>query len=299
MREGTDINSKKTITCDVCPRACKLDVGQVGVCKARANIDGEGVSLNYGKCTGLALDPVEKKPLAMWQSGKSILSVGSFGCNLKCPFCQNWEIACAGDGDLFVREVTPQDLVNAALKARPYGNVGLAFTYNEPLIGWEFVRDTARLAKEHGLLNVAVTNGMVSQRVLHEVLPYLDAVNIDLKGFTPEFYGLCLTGKEPGTAGFRLGQKAFDTVRNTIEQTVAAPHCHVEVTTLVVPGSDFDYLEKAACWLAGLDRNIPYHVTQYHPAHLWNTVRPLPNREVRAVANTARKYLNNVFTGNM
>lgn len=316
------------LACRTCPRACRLAPGQAGACRARANRDGEVVALNYGKLTAMALDPVEKKPLAMWQPGKKVLSVGSFGCNLKCPFCQNWEIACAGLGDVAVRQASPDDLVDAALRTRPLGNVGLAFTYNEPLVGWEFVRDTAQIAHEHGLQNVLVTNGMASLEVLREVLPFLDAVNVDLKGFSAEFYAMCLTGSTDagadgagcgaGPAGFELaaqagprgcasaasasnelGKRALDVVKGFIEAAVEAPGCHVEVTTLVVPGSDFGELEEAAKWLASLDRGIPYHVTQYHPAHRWASVGPLPNRAVRAIARRAGAYLDNVFTGNL
>lgn len=320
--------SGSALTCGTCPRACRLSPGRAGICRARANVGGEVVPVNYGKATALALDPVEKKPLAMWQRGKKVLSVGSFGCNLKCPFCQNWQIACAGEGDVPVRDVSPQGLVDAALRAVPYGNVGLAFTYNEPLVGWEFVRDAARIAHERGLKNVLVTNGMVSQAVFEQVLPHIDAVNIDLKGFSAEFYAMCLAGRagakadearrgagpagpdpaaqagpcgiaSPALASIDLGKRALDAVKGSIQAAAAAPSCHLEVTTLVVPGSDSGELEDAARWLAGLDRGIPYHVTQYHPAHRWAGVRPLPDRDVRAVAKTARKYLRHVFTGNM
>ncbi len=286
--------------CGACPRGCMLAEGQVGACGARGNVDGCIVALNYGKLTSVALDPVEKKPLAMWHPGTKVLSVGSFGCNLRCPFCQNHQIARACEGELPVREVSPEELVDATLQARPLGCVGIAYTYNEPLVSWEYLRDTAKIAREADLLNVAVTNGMATDDVLDEVLPLLDAVNIDLKGFSPEFYAMCLGGGVYGEGNMDLGQRAFDAVRNAIRRAVAQPGCHVEVTTLVVPnGETPETLERAARWLASVDPQIPYHVTQYHPAYRWSNVPALPNRKVRCVASKAKKHLANVFTGNM
>ena len=292
-------NTGRTL-CGVCPRACLLSEGQVGMCGARGNVDGRIVALNYGKLTSIALDPVEKKPLAMWHPGSWVLSVGSYGCNLRCPFCQNHQIARAGEGDIPVREVTPDELVEAALRVRSSGCIGIAYTYNEPLVSWEFMRDTALLAREAGLYNVAVTNGMVSDAVLDEMLPLLDAANIDLKGFSPEFYAMCLGGLAMGEGPLELGARAFDAVRNAIERAAAQPGLHLEVTTLVVPqGETPEALEQAARWLASIDPQIPYHVTQYHPAYRWMGVPSLPNRTVRRVAETARGYLDHVFTGNM
>ena len=298
-----DSSERDIAICTTCPRECKLSPGQTGVCHARRNVGGHVVPVGYGQLTSIAMDPVEKKPLAMWQPGTYVLSVGSFGCNLRCPFCQNHSIACAREGELPVRETEPQELVDAALQSRSRGCVGLAFTYNEPLVSWEFVRDTSLLAHEAGLASVVVTNGMVSDAVLNELLPLMDAVNVDLKGFSPEFYAMCCTGQAYGEcteSALELGQRAFDAVRNFISRAAATPTCHVEVTTLVVPqGESVENLERAAQWLASVDPNIPYHVTQYHPAHKWLGVPPLPNRQVRAVANTARRHLNHVFTGNM
>lgn len=148
------------------------------------------VDANYGRITSLALDPIEKKPLARFRPGSKVLSVGSYGCNLRCPFCQNASIACAGERDVPWREIAPAELVNAAASLVTEGNIGLAFTYNEPLVGLEFVRDTARLAHERGLVNVLVSNGYVNDGPLHEVAPFIDAANIDLKGFTQSFYDL-------------------------------------------------------------------------------------------------------------
>lgn len=297
---NADTHLSNRIICRTCPRECRLAEGRVGVCGARSCQDGRVVPLNYGKLTAISLDPVEKKPLARWNPGTFVLSVGSFGCNLRCPFCQNSDIARANEGDVPVREATPDEVVDAALRMRPQGCIGIAYTYNKPLVGWEFVRDTAQRAREAGLANVAVTNGMASDDVLDQVLPLLDAVNVDLKGFSAEFYAMCLGGLNMGDGSIELGHRAFQSVRNTIVRAADMTTCHVEVTTLVVPqGESPQTLEQAARWLASVDADIPYHVTQYHPAHRWSDVRALSSREVRAVADTACMYLNHVFTGNM
>lgn len=188
---ATSEQEAQKIRCEVCPRKCWMTPGQVGRCHARGNVDGEIVSLNYGKITSIALDPVEKKPFAQWNPGAKILSVGSFGCNLECPFCQNADISQVGAEGVKTQDMTPEQLVQEALDAQPDGNIGIAFTYNEPLVGYEFVRDTAKLAHEKGLKTAVVTNGLISEKAFKEVLPYIDAINIDLKGFTPRFYSLC------------------------------------------------------------------------------------------------------------
>lgn len=148
--------------CGVCPHACALAEGRRGICRARIARDGAVVDENYGRVTSLALDPVEKKPLARFRPGSHVLSLGSYGCNLRCPFCQNASIACAGPDDVAWRDLSPERAVELAVKAADRGCVGLAFTYNEPLVGYEYVRDTARLAHEVGLVNVLVSNGMVN-----------------------------------------------------------------------------------------------------------------------------------------
>lgn len=244
------------------------------------------VDANYGRITSLALDPIEKKPLARFRPGSKVLSVGSYGCNLRCPFCQNASIACAGERDVPWREIAPAELVDAAASLVTEGNIGLAFTYNEPLVGLEFVRDTARLAHERGLANVLVSNGYVNDGPLREVTPLIDAANIDLKGFTQSFYDL--VGGD------------LDTVKHTIEVLAATPTCHLEVTTLVIPGlNDSDQeIAEAAQWLASLDPSIPYHLTRFFPCHLL-TDRPATAPEtVHHLANVARRYLKHVYVGN-
>ena len=175
--------------CEVCFRHCDLKEGQTGFCGARICAGGVVRAGNYGRLTSLALDPIEKKPLRRFRPGSRILSVGSYGCNLRCPFCQNYEISWSEEAMRYAQSAqfaTPEQIAETALYYRDKGNVGVAFTYNEPLVGYEFVRDTAKLVHEAGMVNALVSNGTAELAVLEEILPYMDAMNIDLKGFTDQ-----------------------------------------------------------------------------------------------------------------
>ena len=163
----------EAVCCQVCMHHCMLKPGQWGRCRARKNEDGEIRCGNYGRVTSLNLDPIEKKPLRLFHPGSLILSVGSYGCNLRCPFCQNHEISMKGADTAVSCFMSPKELAERAEKYRPVGNIGAAFTYNEPLVGWEYVRDTARLIHTNGMKNVLVTNGTASLAVLEELLPYV------------------------------------------------------------------------------------------------------------------------------
>jgi pyruvate formate lyase activating enzyme len=271
------------ITCRLCPHFCGLDEGQTGLCRARANKNGEIVSLNYGRVTALALDPIEKKPLKRFMPGRNILSVGSFGCNLRCPFCQNSSISMAGcevGGEVF----SPERLVDMAVKQTARGNVGLAYTYNEPLVGYEFVRDCAALIKKAGLKNVLVTNGMINSGPWHELLPLIDAANVDLKGFSQEFYD------------FVGGD--FKTVKQFIE--AAAGKIHLEVTTLIIPGKNDGEAEmgELAGWLAELGGDIPLHISRFFPQYNLSDLPPTPLSVIDRLVETAREHLRFVYRGN-
>ena len=271
------------VTCDLCFHHCTLDEGQTGVCRARANRDGAVVPLNYGRLTALALDPIEKKPLRRFHPGSQILSSGSFGCNLHCPFCQNAGIAAAG-AEARTQTCTPEQLVRAALRLRDQGCIGVAYTYNEPLVGYEYVRDCAGLVRRAGMVNVLVTNGTVAEKPWRDLLPLLDAVNIDLKGFTERWYA-------------RLGGD-LETVKRSI--VLAAQSCHVEVTTLVVPGENDSEEEMRAlsAWLASVSQDIPLHVSRFFPRHRMQDRSPTPVSAVYRLAEVARERLRYVYTGN-
>lgn len=278
-------------TCGVCPRHCRLAPGALGACRARRNVGGTVVSEAYGHVTSLALDPVEKKPLARFRPGSYLLSVGGYGCNLACPFCQNHQISQAGEKDVRWRELSPEGLVAIAEEARARDPrvIGIAHTYNEPLVTWEYVADTARLARERGLVTVLVSNGCVELGVIDELAPLLDAANVDLKGFSPAFYEAC-----GGAAG------SLDAVRGTIGRLAAEPGCHLEVTTLVVPGMNDseEGIDEIARWLASLPGDVVYHVTRYFPRWRMTDVPATPVATVRRLADVARRHLSHVYVGN-
>ncbi len=289
--------AEKTAVCELCPHHCHLKEGAVGFCRARQNVGGKIISLNYGKLTSAALDPIEKKPLYHFHPGSRILSLGSFGCNLRCPFCQNYSISQAGsqnvqgsvyfeDTQLPIETVTPREIAAAAQRLEETsGNIGVAFTYNEPLVGYEFVLDTAKLLKEKNLAVVLVTNGQIEPEPWEKLLPYVDAVNIDLKGFTQSFYSWLGGRLETTKAAIRMA---------------AAQHVHTEVTTLVIPGKNDSpaEMEQEAKWLAGISPDIPLHLSRYFPRyHVDIPMTPYPT--LQKLAETARKHLHFVHLGNV
>ena len=278
--------------CGVCFRHCRIPEGRLGFCGGRTAKNGRVEAFNYGRVTSLALDPIEKKPLARFCPGSLILSVGSFGCNLRCPFCQNHEISWSDEARGFAETaetVSPGELTALALRLRGRGNIGLAFTYNEPLIGYEFVRDTARLAKTEGLKTVIVTNGTASPAVLEELRPFIDAMNIDLKGFTERYYSKVLGGD--------LGA-VLDFIRT------AVGFCHVELTTLIVPGENDGEKEmrELAQWVSGLKNpdgeGVPLHISRFFPRFRMLDRAPTDVKTVCRLADIAREYLEYVYTGN-
>ena len=279
--------------CDACFRRCKIEEGATGFCGARACRGGKIVADNYGKFTALALDPIEKKPLKMFMPGTAVLSVGSYGCNLRCPFCQNSGISWsqeAFDYRKAAERCSPQELVQSALGLRGRGNIGLAFTYNEPLVGWEFVRDAAKLCKEAGMKNVLVTNGTGSLKVLQEIKPYIDAMNIDLKSFSENFYKDFIDGDLRMTKDFIRG---------------ALDSCHVELTTLIIPGKNDseEEMRSLVTWVAGLEKEfgkmIPLHITRFFPRFKFADCDPTPVSKIRRLVDVAKERLEFVFAGNV
>ena len=282
--------------CQVCFRHCDLKEGQTGFCGARIGVGDKVVASNYGRITSLALDPIEKKPLRRFFPGTYILSVGSYGCNLRCPFCQNSEISWGQEALRFsdtAETITPETLVRIAEKYRSEGNIGIAFTYNEPLIGYEFVRDTAKLAHDCNLKNVMVTNGTAELSVLEEIGPYIDAMNIDLKGFTEHYYNEVLGG-------------SFEMVKRFIAEAVKI--CHVELTTLVVPGENDteEEMREISSWISELADNegttigsdIPLHISRFFPRFHMTDRSATSVKRVYALAEIAREKLKYVYTGN-
>lgn len=270
--------------CNVCFRHCDIKEGGTGACKARGCRDGKVVPLNYGYFTALALDPIEKKPLAKFCPGSYILSIGNYGCNLFCPFCQNHEIS-RSDGSEFDEKIIPEKLAEVANAYKVRGNIGVAFTYNEPLICYEFIRDSAKLVKAMGMKNVLVTNGTAELEVLEEIIPYIDAMNIDLKSFSEKTYREVLGGDLNMT-------KAF------IERAVK--DCHVELTTLIVPGMNDteEEMRELTDWIAGISDEIPYHISRFFPRHEMSDKKPTDIGKIYMLADIAREKLKYVYTGN-
>jgi pyruvate formate lyase activating enzyme len=278
--------------CPVCFRHCNIEDGALGFCGGRTAAGGETKAYNYGRITSLALDPIEKKPLARFCPGSYILSVGSFGCNLRCPFCQNYEISWSEEAKAFAREarfMSPEELVEIAVETRPRGNIGIAFTYNEPLIGYEFVRDTAKLTREQGLKNALVSNGTAELEILAEIAPYIDAMNIDLKGFRDEYYRDLLGGSRKQVMDFI--QKAVETA-------------HVELTTLIIPGENDseEEIRELSRWVGTL-RNpdgepVPLHITRFFPQFHMMDRGPTDVKWVYRLADVARESVKYVYVGN-
>lgn len=271
--------------CKICFHHCLLDEGQIGLCHARKNIHGVIFPINANWITSMALDPIEKKPLYHFYPGKKILSIGSFGCNLACPFCQNHSIATMSEHNRYAKYMTSEEIVRIAVDMLPQGNIGIAFTYNEPLIAYEFVLETAKLAKQNHLKIVLVTNGTIKEEPLLELLPYIDAMNIDLKGFTQAFYSK-LNGN-------------LEQVKRTIE--LSYNKTHVELTTLVIAGENDcdDDMEKEAQWIASLDPKLPLHLSRFFPNHNWTDKHITPRETLNRLESITRKYLENVHLGNV
>ncbi|MBQ8491736.1 MAG: AmmeMemoRadiSam system radical SAM enzyme [Acidaminococcaceae bacterium] len=270
--------------CNYCHHHCLLQEGKTGFCRVRTLQEGKNICGNYGFITSLALDPVEKKPLNRFYPGTWILSMGSYGCNLRCPFCQNFSISQNGRDAFPPVIATPEQLASKAAELKSRNNIGIAFTYNEPLLSWEFIRDTGRLVHENGQKNVVVTNGNFSVEIAENLAGIVDAYNIDLKGFTPEWY------RKLG--GDLEMAKAFimEAVKNA----------HVELTTLIVPGENDtpEEMESIARWIASLSPDIPLHVSKFFPR--WNMVdrNETPAGRVYRLAEVAKNYLQFVYTGN-
>ncbi|MEQ8201992.1 MAG: AmmeMemoRadiSam system radical SAM enzyme [Syntrophomonadaceae bacterium] len=272
----------EVVRCFLCPHHCRLKEGQVGICRVRSNQDGNLLTHNYGEITSLALDPIEKKPLFHFYPGTCILSAGSYGCNLGCSFCQNWSIA---HGTPPTNYMEAEELVARTQSCRRDGSIGLAFTYNEPSIWYEYIMDVAPKLKELGLKTVMVTNGYIDKQPLEDLLTCIDAFNIDVKGFNEHFYPQMCKG--------RLGP-----VKETVERAIG--QAHVEITTLLIPGKNDSEAEIRALaqWLASLDRQTVLHLSKYHPDYKLD-LPPTPEATLFRAREIALEYLDFVFTGNI
>jgi pyruvate formate lyase activating enzyme len=268
--------------CVLCPWHCHIGPDQVGRCGVRQNVDGALHTLNYAEVTSLALDPIEKKPLYHFHPGAAILSMGTFGCNLSCGFCQNWQISQQRAPS---RVVTPSEAVELAKSYVPEGNLGLAYTYNEPFIWYEYLRETAPLIKEAGLVNVLVTNGIVEAEPLEALLPFIDAMNVDIKSMSEKFYLQHCKGQALPA-------------RQTVER--AFGRTHVEITNLLIPGENDSEEEVQALvdWAAAVSPDLVLHLSAYHPDYEFNAPATPPETLQRAF-QIAKGKLRQVYVGNI
>lgn len=273
--------------CAVCPHHCQLQEGQVGLCRARVALAEQVVALHPEACSALALDPIEKKPLLAFYPGKTILSVGGYGCNMRCPFCQNADISFAPTPTQSpdTLRLSPQDIVMEALALHSQRNIGIAFTYNEPLLRYEYIATCFTLAKEAGLKTVLVTNGNFCADVVEKLLPLTDAWNIDLKSFTAVGYK-------------RLGGD-LETVKATIQ--VASQIAHVEVCSLIVPGlnDQAEEMVEQAKWLASVNPEIVLHLTRFFPRYKMLLEQATDVSVMRKLQKQAAHYLPKVVLGNV
>lgn len=271
------------VRCLLCPHHCLLEENRAGICRVRQNRGGILYAQTYGKIAALAFDPVEKKPLYHFYPGRSILSIGSVGCNLRCIFCQNWHISQVDFQGFPLQDVSGKQLVEMAMN---HGSVGIAYTYNEPLISWEFVYDTAFLARGKNLKNVLVTNGYIEREPLRELLPLIDAMNIDLKSMDEVFYQRYCGGK-------------LSPVLATIEMAFNAG-VHVEITNLLVPclNDRLELVEQLVDWISRLSSSIPLHFSRYFPAYRLD-YPPTSLSVLEEAFTVAKRKLHFVYLGNV
>ena len=275
------------IQCNLCPRKCKIQEGQRGVCFVRKNVGGQMVLTTYGRSSGFCIDPIEKKPLNHFYPGSSTLSFGTAGCNLACMFCQNWSISCAKDVEKLMGLASPEGIAEAALA---YGAQSVSFTYNDPVIFAEYAIDTALACRERGVKAVAVTAGYINAKPAKEFYAVLDAANVDLKAFSDEFY-----------AKFCAGH-----LKPVLESLLHIRHetkCWLEITTLLIPNQNdsTEEIKALSTWVAKeLGADVPLHFTAFRPAWKINDLPPTPLATlIRARQIALESGLHYVYTGNI
>jgi pyruvate formate lyase activating enzyme len=275
------------IQCDVCPRDCRLHEGQRGACFVRGRVENRMVLTTYGRSSGFCIDPIEKKPLNHFLPGSSVFSFGTAGCNLACKFCQNWDISKSRDMDRLMDQASPEEI---ATSARSHGSRSVAFTYNDPVVFLEYALDTADACHAMKLKTVAVTAGYMHDAPRREFYKKMDAANIDLKGFTDDFYvKLCGGHLKP----------VLDTLAYVHHDT----DCWLEITTLLIPGhNDSDHeIGELVKWVASeLGADVPLHFTAFHPDWKMDDLPPTPSTTLRRARSIALDAgLHYVYTGNV
>lgn len=273
------------VICELCPHRCHIGDGKRGICGVRENRDGKLYTLIFGKATSITPDPIEKKPLFHFHPGTDVLSFGTVGCNLKCAHCQNWSISQVEFEDVGLKILSVKDVVRIAKKQ---GCKGIAWTYNEPVIWFEFALDGCMAAKENDLYTVFVTNGFIEKKPLETIAPHLDAMNIDVKAFNEDFYRkVCKARLQP----------VLETVKNAHDLGI-----FVEVTYLIIPGQndEREELEGFCEWISGIDREIPVHFSRFHPDYRMTSTPPTPMGTMEDAHGLAKKHgMKYVYLGNI
>lgn len=280
------------VMCRLCPFNCIINKDHTGVCRARKNIDGKLYSLIYSQYTGSPFDPIEKKPLFHFYPNWKIMSLGTLGCNFACIFCQNWSTSQAlvegGEKVMgrFTKELRPEEAVKIAKSTHEKGNIGIAYTYNEPLIGYEYVYETAQLVRKEGLKNILVSNGYINEEPFLNLLPYIDAINLDIKSIKPEFYkDYCKAKLEPVLETAKRAKKS----------------AHLEITNLIIPtlNDSEEDLEKLTDWIAeNLGADTPVHFSRYHPDYKLD-IKATPMETLLKAMEIASRKLYYVYIGNI
>ncbi len=279
-----DALGKEKVQCKLCSRRCLIKEGKRGFCRVRENKKGRLYTLNYALASSIASDPIEKKPFFHFHPGTDVFSLGTLSCNFRCLHCQNYTISQIDLDEGYLQEVPPEKAVEMA---KERGCQGVAWTYNEPTIWFEYSYDTAKLAKEAGLYTAYVTNGYMTEEALDTISPYLDAMNVDVKGFAEKLYKeVCKAKLKP----------VLGTVERAVEKGI-----HVEVTNLVIPGynDDEEEIERLVDWVAGLDDSIPLHFSCFHPDYKLRHVHATPLKTLEKAMEIGLKKLKYVYIGNV
>ncbi|MDP8289936.1 MAG: AmmeMemoRadiSam system radical SAM enzyme [Candidatus Susulua stagnicola] len=278
---------EKKVECYLCAHNCKINPGQSGFCRVRKNTEGILNTLVYGQAIVANVDPIEKKPLYHFLPGSKSFSLATIGCNFRCGFCQNWQISQrAKEGNIpLARELMPEQVIQ---EARKRDCQSISYTYTEPTIFFEYAYDCAKLAKESGLKNIFVTNGYIGREALEAISPYLDAVNIDLKSFSEEFYIKNCQGSL---------QPVLDSIKFAKELGI-----WLEITTLIIPGQNDSELEltSIAKFIANIDKDIPWHLSRFHPDYKFLNQKPTPIKSLKKAEDIGKKAgLKYVYLGNV
>lgn len=272
------------LICELCPHRCSIKEGGYGLCLSRKREDNRLIAENYNVITAINLDPIEKKPLRKYKPGSNILSIGSYGCNFKCGFCQNSSISqYINEG----RHISAKELTGYAYELKSSGNIGIAYTYNEPTVYYEYVLESAKLLKEkHNMDNVLVTNGYINEKPLLKLIRYIDAANVDLKSFDDKFYRSLCKG-------------SLDEVKRNIQ--IFHDNCHLEITNLIIEGynDSSDEIKRLCEFISSVSKDIPLHLSRFFPSYKFSDKTPTSYDIMYKAKEIADSYLKNVYLGNM